>query len=769
MLNRLVLRDFKRHEDLDVEFTDGLNVLFGANYKGKTSVLHAFLYALGGPGLVPGGSAWVDRRDTAGGKHKAEVKAWFTVSGTRFLVERTGTKCNLFELLEDAAGGNGEQVNNRNLRANSASAVAAELAEILGFPVRRLSQLKYAEQGDMKALLTLGVGELNKIVEEVAEVELVNTGLKGCSKIVSDCNSKLDVLGPQTVDMAALLEEATQIGEGTRAEDANLQQHRGRLSVARDELSQAEGALTTARQLADQAAEHNRQAVEHNRELALLEQGLGHKAQHVETLEAELQPLTDKAEELGSAADVVEALDAAEQEASELQRLTTDHAKSQQELRSARLAAERALSSEGVAVTALKGANQKACSDLGVEPDGEMTEQMLAKELIEELQNQLRGVDAQGWADEVADARSTVSQLEKALSGAACPSCTRPFEDHDPEKLERELRTAKEDLAAKQKKLTEARTTLENHTALRSGLERYLSQAEAAEKEARHCQDLLNAVPCVSATHIAQATEDLAQANHKVADIRVKLNEIRSLQSRITQLTANLADKREALQSAKAKLATCKLMELQEVPSLAAYMQSRDTASEAVNQLVQEVHTSELLLSNLSSRRETVNAKIKAAEEHEKRLASITSRKASTTGLREYLTDNRDRFMSKVWDGIMAQVTAFTSACTGGDIQSVSRQEDAFYYDCGLAEAMPVAGTASGAQKTFMGVGMQLSLATMMNTGFNTLLLDEPSADLNEESSLAFLAALKASGQQIIIISHSREDAALADNTIEIL
>ena len=54
MLLSLSLRNFKKHESLDVDFTAGLNGIYGSNYKGKTTILYGILFALGGASQVPG-------------------------------------------------------------------------------------------------------------------------------------------------------------------------------------------------------------------------------------------------------------------------------------------------------------------------------------------------------------------------------------------------------------------------------------------------------------------------------------------------------------------------------------------------------------------------------------------------------------------------------------------------------------------------------------------------------------------------------------------
>ena len=46
VLNRLILKDFRNYETLDLEFADGINVFLGANGQGKSNLLEAIYFLL---------------------------------------------------------------------------------------------------------------------------------------------------------------------------------------------------------------------------------------------------------------------------------------------------------------------------------------------------------------------------------------------------------------------------------------------------------------------------------------------------------------------------------------------------------------------------------------------------------------------------------------------------------------------------------------------------------------------------------------------------
>ncbi|MEO0213723.1 MAG: AAA family ATPase, partial [candidate division WOR-3 bacterium] len=51
IISSLRLRDFLVHEDSEIEFKEGLNVITGENGSGKSSIIQAIYYALFGKSL----------------------------------------------------------------------------------------------------------------------------------------------------------------------------------------------------------------------------------------------------------------------------------------------------------------------------------------------------------------------------------------------------------------------------------------------------------------------------------------------------------------------------------------------------------------------------------------------------------------------------------------------------------------------------------------------------------------------------------------------
>jgi DNA repair exonuclease SbcCD ATPase subunit len=121
------------------------------------------------------------------------------------------------------------------------------------------------------------------------------------------------------------------------------------------------------------------------------------------------------------------------------------------------------------------------------------------------------------------------------------------------------------------------------------------------------------------------------------------------------------------------------------------------------------------------------------------------------------LSDNRSKIVSDAMTVVLGAASDFVRTCTDGDISEVLLHEGSLAYREG--DRIRFKGSASGAQKTLMGVGMKLGLARLIRTPFEGLLLDEVSADMDDEISMRCMLALSSFGQSIFV-SHRQMDVA---------
>jgi DNA repair exonuclease SbcCD ATPase subunit len=135
--------------------------------------------------------------------------------------------------------------------------------------------------------------------------------------------------------------------------------------------------------------------------------------------------------------------------------------------------------------------------------------------------------------------------------------------------------------------------------------------------------------------------------------------------------------------------------------------------------------------------------------------------------LAKTLQKNRDTFVADIWDKLFNYTSEFLTLCTSGDVTSVSLDSKGVfqYEEGGVTKSIHA---ASGSQKSLMGMGLKLSLSTLLPSQFSCLLLDEMSADMDDEISAATVMALKSHYPQCISVSHRTFDGSVSDNVIQL-
>lgn len=712
MLESLKIRNFKSHEALDVVLPDGLTIFTGANYKGKSSVLHAALFAFFGVSAVPGGSKLVVRREQPASS--MSVTAVFHHGGKRYRIERTHNGAKLFE---------GDE-----MLASSKSAVNTALEELIGTPQRYFMRLKYARQGETEALLTLGAEELHRIVEHVSGAKLVNEVILRASRIASTASAKLSELGP--------VHSTEHLKTALTAVDNQLKDFRSKEVTLEEAIKASTEVLSEASRRFQEANEHNLRATkaQQDHQVALTKRQTS--LQVIEKLEKEIPAYKDKASLAGPAtvrhSDLLAARQRVMQAANTEATLEASRASAEQSLREelSRLEAVRAELAK-VKVQDLDDLHAKAVS-------------------AQQIQHQ--------WQAEV-------NRLDDLLQTGICRACNRPYDNFDADGVRAELETATGVLGQAKAFHVEQnenyRAALENdrrhrelsHTAevLETSIENRKAGIDNIDKELVELGSLF--------TDLKNPTEpELAEARQAMVDA----NSAKSLLDRAErELTKSRQDLAEADQELSSTGTPAELIDTSELSAMVTHGQhALDTNKEELNKVRFE-------MSRLENNREHTLESIERAEKKEKRIAELTTEMDTAQRLGKYLKSNRDRFMAQLWQQIMSVASDFSAACTGGAIQRVLRTDSGTFEFVEDGFTVPL-DAASGAQKSIMSVAVQLAFDTLLPDSFGALLLDEPASQMDDTHAMAFSRMLAESGRQIIMVSHREGDAALAQAHIHL-
>lgn len=738
MLLSLELQNFKKHEHLRVDFTAGTNGIYGPNYKGKTTLLYGILFALGGSSHVPG-----SRLQRIGTDARMQVTLKFQLGAHAFTVIRGKTSANLYD---------GEE-----LIASSASAVTAKIEELIGMSIKQWKELHYAKQKNAHSLLRYSATNLHQLMRRLvgaeeldaiqARLKLMATREQGAvDACVYDPEAQERLTGDLELQNSRMAELTDKIGPASEKLEASELE----LEQTQTWLGEASTKITSLQDYKTRGEAQVQKVSDLTKRLADVTEALSKRRQVQESCAAELARFKGFNPE--QAQQLVRQIEtnsrdrkASEARVAELNEDLTAAKSREGELREASTAASRSL------LEALAGSSLPAL---------------------------LERVDTAKTRD--ADLRAAIGTLQKAAANATCPTCGQTLEKHDPAQLQRELAAAKaEQKAWAEGELAEATLRLkaakeaEEKAQLISGK---LESAEAAtSKVAARLQEALAAAD-VLVQKANELSADPLLADCTVQELSEMAVEYSLAMQAASQAEAELEITQERQERLKVELAEAEELvptDLERTATtLATLLDGQNFRRGMVvglkGRIKEEAGVLKEIEQELSLRKSKVaeiRATLKLVESNRIQHEKAEKRLARIQHLQKYLKQNAETYMNKAWSSFMVHASRFANLCTGGDIERLDRTEDGAFAFTENGEEMQLE-EASGAQEAIIGIAVQVALASAAPCHLNVLLLDEPTADMDGDRSLATIAALGSLGQQIVFVSHHQTDNAVCQNAI---
>ncbi|WP_422451966.1 AAA family ATPase [Endozoicomonas sp. ALC066] len=718
MIKRLKLKNFKKHSDLDVTFTEGLQGVFGKNYAGKSTILHGILFCLGGASAVPGSN--LQRNGTNTG-FKQEM--WLTIGGKDYYIVRTKTQARLFL----GEGEDGEMI------AAGTSPVNEKISDLLGMSMKRFQQLRYASQKKTDAMLTLGASELHKIIEELSGADKIDSALGKLKDMVTFESGKIE--GMVEVDEKVI---ETQIKEVTDNLQTTEHEKHKLLKVVEDTDKQLEDVRKNVSEIESLVAKNERLGRQIDRELWQVEQNEKELESASEQLASYRVWEDDYVETLTTETNRLNAV------LQQLQNATNEVSDTRRNLERA----EKRLEEE---------------RDVGVYiPSFDPVRLEEAEESYSKIKSHVDSL------------KNKEKEFNNAIDGGACNACGRPYDGVDVPALMEKLRSVQSQLAVEMDELVEVYDLLKKlkaeekkYTHAQASKAAHDRSLQRLEKE--HAEALLATETAVTAYDKLcgehGSPDELKSAYDVVrGEYQAYLNdteEVKKLQRAVETHSNDLKYSQKNLAKLKSQLVVVD-------QSLLGSLKSK------IENLIENLTSKRVRLAEVRSEINQEDARLVMLTEKldnaKKSNALITSSKSKLNGckaLQKYLRENRDRYMSDVWAGFMAQASDFASACTGGAIEGLVRTEDGKFQFIENGFDMDMK-SASGAQSSIMGLGVQMALADATACPVDVVLVDEPTADMDPEHSMATAAMLAANGRQVICVSHSQMDSSVCNNVITV-
>lgn len=243
MLKTITLTNFRKHENLTLDFVDGLNALRGPNEAGKSTTTEAITYAwFGAKALKESLSETVTY-----GKPETSLKVEmiFVVSGVEYSLKRSKGGAEL-RFGEDSVTGQTE--------------VTRYVERLLGCTADIATKLMLANQSKIKGALEEGASGAVKLIETLADFDLIDQILQlveahlpsGNTKIMESRVAQLKLAAEEVIDSD--LSELEKAGNENSAEYSTAMEKLTGAKAALDEL-----AIVEARQiLVDHARLHDK-------------------------------------------------------------------------------------------------------------------------------------------------------------------------------------------------------------------------------------------------------------------------------------------------------------------------------------------------------------------------------------------------------------------------------------------------------------------------------------------------------------------------------
>jgi DNA repair exonuclease SbcCD ATPase subunit len=157
MFLELKLKNFRQHKDLTVTFENGVVALRGANEAGKTTLLEAIGYAMGGATMLRETLAdvvtWGEKETTL------KVSLDFQINGVMYRITR---------------GKSGAEIRNtEQILATGQTEVTKYVETLLGCTVKTATQLMLANQQKLRGTLEED-GAAMKLIEQLADFQLID-------------------------------------------------------------------------------------------------------------------------------------------------------------------------------------------------------------------------------------------------------------------------------------------------------------------------------------------------------------------------------------------------------------------------------------------------------------------------------------------------------------------------------------------------------------------------------------------------------------------
>ena len=238
LLERLVLKNFKRFKEQEILFRDGITGIIGNNGTGKSTIVEAILFALyglSGTGLKPEFIV----SSFAGPRERCEIRLDFRMRGNEYSVVRLFRKGSTTQHEVKLFAG-------KKLLVQSVSEVEREMVRLIGMDALDLKNTIYAGQRDLIALLESRPGERKEWFSRALGLDVLkDMSLSRLKERIDATERKRDLLQGELDGLKSMMDvEEVRNARSTVSElERNLDSQLKTLDNLREELARTQADL----------------------------------------------------------------------------------------------------------------------------------------------------------------------------------------------------------------------------------------------------------------------------------------------------------------------------------------------------------------------------------------------------------------------------------------------------------------------------------------------------------------------------------------------
>lgn len=721
MLKAIRLTNFRKHPELSVEFSHGLQVVRGANESGKSTIAEACLYALYGATML----RTPLEETVTWGKKPSSLKVELDVEGQgkHYTYVRSGSGA--------------EVICSGKVIVTGQKQVSDFSARLFGADGKMMQRLIFASQNGIRGALEEGPKAVAQHIESLCDFDIFD-------QIIERMQEKC-VLGSPALAESRLAEAKTRLAGLTKPEPFDATEFQKKLDEGATLLKQK-------REYSDNLSEQNRVAITKLDDAEFLVRRYNDMAQKLSE-QNEAQRATQRQIEAALLASKT-LPDLKHLEALKHQVANLDSLQKQREVWT-RL--------NRLSYPTLFWTDDKASFDTFVSKSQKTTT---------DLQEALHALDSK-INQATAEAKATRAKIITTLT---CPTCGQDIKNKD-EIAAQNKRLEAEAVAVLQRvddmKLEKAgvQKSVEDNQGILGELQAISRSASQFEQFAAAHGEFLNVdfncVPPKLSWKGAVPSEGVNgdEIRQQIATLEAQLDAAKRAEGQVELLQASLKQQQEAIVSLDAEVK--KFGDLPDVETLRSQQKSINFQS---SEAISVVYRTEIELNALKEKFSELKANHDKLEKEYSDAVGAVAR--TEQELKDMYFNNtllkkiralRPQVADKLWSRVLAAVSVMFTRIRG-EKSIVTKDKDGFKVNGQAVESL------SGSTLDALGVAIRTALSRTFLPHCGFALMDEPGAACDADRVQSLIGFLASAGfDQTILITHDPVSESFADNLIELV